>query len=162
VAVVYGASTTYRQSHASLLDYWFCLLVGIVFAGGGGIVLLSALAAVADRTNPSFDQLGAAFGGVLGLLWTALGLGSLWLAREILRTTTRLVINADGLTHLRNGVVTAYTWPEIALIHAGTARLTILPGVREAHTIPTRELRASSDAILATIHHYCPTVTITR
>ncbi|MEU8901489.1 hypothetical protein [Nocardia sp. NPDC048505] len=162
MAVVYGASTTYRQSHASLLDYWFCLAVGVVFAGGGGLVVLSALAAVADRTNPSFDHFGAAFGGVLGLLWTALGLGSLWLAREILRTTTRLVLTATGLTYLHEGVATSYTWPEIALIHATATHLTILPGIRAPHTIALAALRATPDALLGTIRHYCPSVTITR
>lgn len=145
-----------------LLDYWFCLLVGIVFAGGGTLVVLSALGAVADRNDPAFDHFGAAFGLVLGLLWATLGLGALWLAREIRRTTTCLIITPEGLTHITDGAVTAFAWPEIALIHAGGARLTILPGVRDLHTIRTGELRASSDVILHTIRHYCPSVTITR
>ncbi len=159
---MYGTSTTYRQSHATLLDYWFCLLVGLVFAGGGTLVVLSALAAVADRTNPAFDQFGVAFGLGLGLLWSALGLGSLWLAREILRTTTRLIITPDGLTHVHDGAATAFAWSEIALIHAVGPRLTILPGVRDLYLIPTADLHATPDAILTTIRHYCPTVTITR
>ncbi|MEV6278729.1 hypothetical protein [Nocardia sp. NPDC051832] len=157
-----GTSTTYRQSHATLLDYWFCLLVGAVFAGGGTLVVLSALAAIADRASPSFDHLGVAFGLTLGLLWAALGLGSLWLAREILRTTTRLIITREGLTHIHDGAVTAFAWSEIALIHAVGPRLTILPGLRELYAIPTTDLRATPDAILTTIRHYCPTVTITR
>lgn len=162
VAVVYGASTTYRQSQATLLDYWFCLLVGLVFAGGGTVVVLSALAAIADRTNPSYDHFGAAFGLALGLLWTALGFGSLWLAREILRTTTRLIITPAGLTHVHDGAATTFAWPEIALIHAAGARLTILPGLRDPHSIPTTDLGVNPETILTTIRHYCPTVTIAR
>ncbi|MFC9896991.1 hypothetical protein ACFVMC_25175 [Nocardia sp. NPDC127579] len=158
--MAYGTSTTYRQSHTAMLDYWFCLAVGIVFAGGGSAVVLSALGAIADR-SPAFDHLGVAFGLVLGGLWTALGCGSLWLAREISRTTPRLVITPHGLTHI-DGDVTTFTWPEIALIHATPTRLTILPGLRDLHTIPTAPLQATPDAILATIRHYCPSVTITR
>ncbi|MEV0293582.1 hypothetical protein [Nocardia sp. NPDC050710] len=155
------SSTTYRQPPTEWWGGWFCLLAGLVFSGVGIVVVLSALPAV----GASDDRAAALYGLALGLLWCGIGGGGLWVAREIRRATARLVITPDGLIHSRGGFHTGFAWSEIALIRViggSHGQLVVIPGLLDPYTIDAAELRTSTDAIMATIRHYCPTLTIGR
>lgn len=158
------SSTTYRQSPSALLDTWLCLAAGFLFGGAGVTVVVSALLSVGSDGSRA-DRSGVEFGVVLGLMWCAVGAVGLWAAREIWRTTPRLVITTEGLTHWHGGLVTAFDWSEIELIHIAGGRygrLTVVARRFDPYRIDTADLRASTDAIARTIREYRPSAPIVR
>ncbi|MET8655350.1 MULTISPECIES: hypothetical protein [Nocardia] len=157
------SSTTYRQAPTAVLDTWLCLAAGILFGGAGTAVVVSALLAYGAENAANLDRFEPEFGLVFGILWCAIGGVGLWAAREIWRTTPRLVITADGLSHWHGGLVTAFAWSEIELIHiAGGRRMTVVARHFDPYRIDTADLSTSADAVADTIRRYRPSAPIVR